>query len=154
MRRRCQCCVDCRGAWGSGCICSALPVRPIFCGASKKHLAPRRSHWSSPNPHSCCRSPLTAGRRFQLAAEAGRTTGLMLIQTDAGSNATESRWACEPQASPEADSTLQHWLLKKNKRGTPGDWVVNWNAATTAFHMVVHGSILSPTRVSPRLLNC
>ena len=79
---------------------------------------------------------LTVGRRFQLAAEAGHTTGLMLIQTDAGSNATESRWTCEPQASPEADSTLQHWLLKKNKKGTLGDWVVNWNGATTAFHMV------------------
>jgi protein ImuA len=78
---------------------------------------------------------LTAGRRFQLAAEAGGTTGLMLIQTDAGSNATESRWNCEPQAS-DADSTLHHWTLKKNKKGTLRDWVLNWNGATTAFHMV------------------
>ena len=61
---------------------------------------------------------LTAGRRFQLAAEAGRTTGLMLIHKDAGSNATETRWACEPIAATAADSTLHHWSLTKNKRGT------------------------------------
>lgn len=82
---------------------------------------------------------LTAGRRLQLAAEAGGTTGLMLIQTDAGSNATESRWSCEPQANNLAsnpDSTLHSWTLKKNKKGTLGNWVVNWNGATTAFHMV------------------
>jgi protein ImuA len=78
---------------------------------------------------------LTAGRRFQLAAEAGGTTGLMLIQTDAGSNATESRWKCEPQAS-DADSTLHHWICKKNKKRTLGNWVLNWNGASTAFHMV------------------
>lgn len=82
---------------------------------------------------------LTAGRRFQLAAESGGTTGLMLTQTDAGSNATESRWNCEPQAGNLAsnpDSTLHHWTLKKNKRGTLGNWVIGWNGATTAFHMV------------------
>lgn len=78
---------------------------------------------------------LTAGRRFQLAAEAGRTTGLLLIQTDAGSNATETRWTCEPQPS-RPDSTLHRWSIKKNKRGTSSDWDVNWNGATAAFHMV------------------
>ena len=79
---------------------------------------------------------LTAGRRLQLAAEAGRTTGLMLIQQGAGSNATETRWACEPLASTAADSTLLRWSTNKNKRGTLGDWVVNWNGASAAFHMV------------------
>lgn len=78
---------------------------------------------------------LTASRRLQLAAEAGRTTGLMLIRQDAGSNATETRWHCEPLASA-ADSTLHKWDLKKNKRGTLGGWVVNWNGASAAFHMV------------------
>jgi len=78
---------------------------------------------------------LTAGRRLQLAAEAGRTTGLMLIRQDAGSNATETRWACEPLASA-ADSTLHQWDLNKNKKGTLGRWVVNWNGASAAFHMV------------------
>jgi protein ImuA len=79
---------------------------------------------------------LTAGRRLQLAAEAGRTTGLMLIRQEAGSNATETRWQCEPLANAAADSTLHHWGLNKNKKGTCGNWVVNWNGATAAFHMV------------------
>ena len=78
---------------------------------------------------------LTAGRRLQLAAEAGGTTGLMLIRLDAGSNATETRWHCEPLASV-ADSTLHQWDLNKNKKGTLGGWIVNWNGASAAFHMV------------------
>ena len=78
---------------------------------------------------------LTVGRRLPLAAEAGRTTGLMLIRQDAGSNATETRWTCEPQAGP-ADSTLHGWSLIKNKKGTLGTWVVNWDGASAAFHMV------------------
>ena len=80
--------------------------------------------------------PLTAGRRLQLAAEAGRTTGLMLIRQDAGSNATETRWNCEPLASPAADSTLHRWALIKNKRGTLNNWTVNWDGTSAAFHMV------------------
>ncbi len=79
---------------------------------------------------------LTAGRRLQLAAEAGGTTGLILIRQDAGCNATETRWACEPLASTGADSTLHHWILTKNKKGTFGSWMVNWNGASAAFHMV------------------
>lgn len=79
---------------------------------------------------------LTAGRRLQLAAEAGRTTGLMLTRQDAGSNATETRWLCEPKASPQPDSTLHAWSLTKNKRGTLGDWTLNWNGASALVHMV------------------
>ncbi|HEX9858661.1 MAG TPA: hypothetical protein VGA75_09915 [Paracoccaceae bacterium] len=79
---------------------------------------------------------LTAGRRLQLAAEAGRTTGLMLIRGDAGSNAAETRWHCQPLPSTAADSTLHRWALIKNKRGTLGSWVVNWNGASAAVHMV------------------
>ena len=79
---------------------------------------------------------LTAGRRLQLAAEAGRTIGIMLIRGDAGSNATETRWNCEPVASTAADSTLHRWTLNKNKRGTIGSWVLNWNGASAAVHMV------------------
>ena len=77
---------------------------------------------------------LTAGRRFQLAAEAGRSTGLLLIREAAGSNATETRWHCAPLAS--ADSTLHRWQLNRNKQGTLGSWDVNWNGATTAVDMV------------------
>ena len=79
---------------------------------------------------------LTAGRRLQLAAEAGRTTGLMLIREDAGSNAAETRWSCNPLASTVADSTLHQWALSKNKKGTTGSWVLNWNGASAAVHMV------------------
>lgn len=79
---------------------------------------------------------LTAGRRLQLAAEAGRTTGLMLIREGAGSNATETRWNCEPVASTAADSTLHQWSLNKNKQGTSGSWVLNWNGASAAVDMV------------------
>ncbi len=78
---------------------------------------------------------LTAGRRLQLAAEAGRTTGLMLIRDGQGSNATETRWRCEA-APATADSTLHHWSLNKNKSGTSGFWTVNWNGATAAFDLV------------------
>lgn len=83
---------------------------------------------------------LTAGRRLQLAAEAGRTTGLMLIREGQGSSATETRWHCAPVATPAthsaADSTLHHWSLNKNKRGTIGNWVLNWHGASAAFDLV------------------
>lgn len=60
----------------------------------------------------------TVGRRLQLAAEAGRTTGLMLIRQEAGSNATETRWIGEPLPATLADSPLHQWTLNKNKKGT------------------------------------
>ena len=78
---------------------------------------------------------LTAGRRLQLAAEAGETTGLMLIQEGRGSNAAETRWKCDPLPSP-LDSTRHRWILNKNKRGTTGIYDVSWNGATAAIHLV------------------
>lgn len=79
---------------------------------------------------------LTAGRRLQLAAEAGQTRGLMLIHTDAGSNAAESRWQCDAIPGTGRDSTLQRWSLIKNKKGTIGSWVLNWNGTSSAFNLV------------------
>ena len=79
---------------------------------------------------------LTAGRRLQLAAEAGRTTGLLLIRQNAGSNATETRWNCETVPAAAADSTLHGWSLTKNKKGTITNWTVNWNGTSAAVHMV------------------
>ncbi|MES2666894.1 MAG: hypothetical protein V4712_12395 [Pseudomonadota bacterium] len=79
---------------------------------------------------------LTAGRRLQLAAEAGQTRGLMLIRNEAGSNAAESRWLCESAPGAGRDSTLQRWSLIKNKKGTIGSWVLDWNGASSAFNMV------------------
>ena len=79
---------------------------------------------------------LTAGRRLQLAAEAGKTTGLMLIREGQGSNAAETRWNCAPLASGKRDSTPHRWGLIKNKRGTLKTWTVHWNGATAAFNLV------------------
>ncbi|MDO8882779.1 ImuA family protein [Pseudotabrizicola sp.] len=79
---------------------------------------------------------LTAGRRLQLAAEVGRTTGLMLIREGQGSSATHTRWRCAPTPATSADSTLHHWSLNKNKKGTLGQWVVNWHGASAAFNLV------------------
>ena len=79
---------------------------------------------------------LTAGRRLQLAAEAGRTTGLMLIREGAGSNATETRWECMPIAGPSSDSTLHHLALKKNKQGTLTSWTLNWHGTSAALDLV------------------
>lgn len=69
---------------------------------------------------------LTAGRRLQLAAEAGRTRGLFLIPEGGGSNAAETRWHCAPAFSPQ-DSTLRRWELIKNKSGTLGAWSLRWD---------------------------
>lgn len=79
---------------------------------------------------------LTAGRRLQLAAEAGRTLGVMLIRQDQGSNATETRWQATPLPSPQADSTRARWSLIKNKSGTLGEWTVSWDGASAAFDLV------------------
>lgn len=69
---------------------------------------------------------LTAGRRLQLAAEAGGTIGLGLIAEGAGSPATESRWHCAPLLSAD-DSTLWRWSRIKNKSGTNAAWDLRWD---------------------------
>jgi len=72
---------------------------------------------------------LTAGRRLQLAAEAGKTLGLFIIPEGMGSNAAETRWRCLPHFDA-TDSTLHRWQLIKNKSGTLGDWIVRWDEQT------------------------
>ncbi|MCB1518827.1 MAG: hypothetical protein KDJ19_14585 [Hyphomicrobiaceae bacterium] len=74
---------------------------------------------------------LTAGRRLQLAAEAGRALGLFILPEGLGSNAAETRWHCIPRmARPEhLDSTLFEWVCIKNKSGTNGSWMTRWNDA-------------------------
>jgi protein ImuA len=86
---------------------------------------------------------LTEGRRLQLAAEAGRTTAILLIPEGAGSNAAETRWRSTGVAAPSGpssglapvprhnghDSTHWRWSLIKNKIGTLSEWVVRWDAA-------------------------
>lgn len=78
---------------------------------------------------------LTAGRRLQLAAKAGRTIGLCLIPEGMGSNAAETRWHCAPVFDRQ-DSTLQLWNLNKNKSGTNGAWYVQWNAGKCCVAVV------------------
>lgn len=91
---------------------------------------------------------LREGRRLQLAAKAGKTTGLCLIPEGMGSNAAETRWHCTPvfdAGGGAFDSTLQRWDLIKNKSGTLGSWHVRWDAAARRLNVV------SPSGERPRL---
>ncbi|MEN8841345.1 MAG: hypothetical protein ABF254_09765 [Octadecabacter sp.] len=78
---------------------------------------------------------LTAGRRLQLAAETGKSTGLCVLPDGMGSNAAQTRWRCEP-IFDAADSTLQRWEIIKNKSGTLTAWTVRWNAETRRIIVV------------------
>lgn len=79
---------------------------------------------------------LTAGRRLQLAAKAGRTTALMLVQNGHGSPAAETRWTCAPAPLDRHASTGHIWRVTKNKKGTIGTWMVDWNGAMAACNLV------------------
>lgn len=79
---------------------------------------------------------LTAGRRLQLAAAAGRATGLLLISEGHGSPATETRWRISPHFAAGSDSTLLSCDLIKNKSGTFGSWMVSWDGAAHRFTVV------------------
>ncbi|KEO61106.1 hypothetical protein DT23_10245 [Thioclava indica] len=80
---------------------------------------------------------LREGRRLQLAAKAGGTTGLCLIPEGMGSNAAETRWHAAPVFDPARDdSTLMRWEIIKNKAGTIGAWNVRWERETRRVHVV------------------
>ncbi|MGP9788906.1 ImuA family protein [Roseinatronobacter sp. NSM] len=80
---------------------------------------------------------LRAGRRLQLAARAGNTTGLCIIPEGMGSNAAETRWHATPVLDVNrSDSTLMHWEINKNKSGTIGAWHVRWDSETRHLHVV------------------
>lgn len=80
---------------------------------------------------------LREGRRLQLAAKAGGTTGLCLVPEGMGSNAAETRWRATPLFDPtREDSTLMRWEIIKNKSGTIGAWDVFWNAQTHRLNVV------------------
>lgn len=80
---------------------------------------------------------LREGRRLQLAAKAGGSTGLCIIPEGMGSNAAETRWHAEPVFDAAGgDSTLMHWQIIKNKSGTIGGWDVRWCAETRRLHVV------------------
>ncbi len=63
---------------------------------------------------------LKESRRLQLAAEAGRTLGLILIGRGAQSSAAQTRWMC----TPHIEGTGWHWQLVKHKSGQLGNWDV------------------------------
>lgn len=85
---------------------------------------------------------LREGRRLQLAAQAGRATGLCLIPEGMGAASAETRWQVSPVFEAEVpgagggDSTLMRWELIKNKRGTLGVWHVRWNRAAHRLDLV------------------
>jgi protein ImuA len=82
---------------------------------------------------------LIQGRRLQLSAKTGKSTGLCLIPDGMGSNAAESRWRAAPLFDPfsaAGDSTLQRYELIKNKSGTLGSWHVRWDTASRCLRLV------------------
>lgn len=82
---------------------------------------------------------LRAGRRLQLAAEAGRSSGLCLIAEGAGSNAAETRWHVTPRPGTPGTVAL-HAELVKNKSGATGIWALDW----AGHRLRVDGAALPP----------
>ena len=80
---------------------------------------------------------LREGRRLQLAASTGGTTGLCLIPEGMGSNAAETRWRAMPIFDAAGtDLTPMRWEIIKNKKGTLGAWNVFWNAKAHRLDLV------------------
>jgi protein ImuA len=89
---------------------------------------------------------LREGRRLQLAARAGQTTGLCLIPEGMGSNAAETRWRAAPVFDPaqdpqREDSTLMQWEIIKNKSGTLGVWNVRWDPQARRLGLVAQAGL-------------
>ena len=59
-------------------------------------------------------------RRLQLAAEAGRTLGIVLVRQAAFTSPAETRWHCSP--CRENGQRGLHVSLYKNKSGVEGSW--------------------------------
>lgn len=69
---------------------------------------------------------LKESRRLQLAAEAGRSLGLVVIGRAAQSSAAQTRWQCEALPCADAKGESWRWSLQKNKSGRTGTWDVSW----------------------------
>ncbi|WP_051340737.1 ImuA family protein [Azospirillum halopraeferens] len=79
------------------------------------------------------RTDLTAGRRLQLAAEAGGVTGLLLPREEPrGAGAAVTRWriAAVPGVPPAGEPGVgpARWRVEllRCRGGRPGAWVVEW----------------------------
>ncbi|MEM8772996.1 MAG: hypothetical protein AAGD92_15215 [Pseudomonadota bacterium] len=68
---------------------------------------------------------LTNFRRLQLAALAGKSLGLMIVNRPAHSTAAETRWHCAPSYAGQPGEIRIHASLYKNKRGNIGSWIIN-----------------------------
>ena len=71
---------------------------------------------------------LRESRRLQLAAEEGRSLGLVIIEKCAQSSAAQTRWQCDPFKSTGKAANDRGWVwqLTKNKSGKLGQWHVGW----------------------------
>jgi protein ImuA len=68
---------------------------------------------------------LFESRRLQIAAQAGGTLGLIVIERRAQSSAAQTRWQCDSIPNKGADRSEDwHWSLSKNKQGQCGSWRV------------------------------
>ncbi len=93
---------------------------------------------------------LREGRRLQLAAKAGGTTGLCMIPEGMGSNSAETRWRATPVFDPDReDSTLASWEITKNKSGTVGAWHVRWDRTARRLHVVSPAGQRPGSEVAP-----
>ncbi len=82
------------------------------------------------------RSPgLTAFRRLQLAAQTGRSLGLLVVSQPAHSTAAETRWHCSPVLSDQWEEFRINASLFKNKKGMVGSWVLNVSGETDTLHL-------------------
>ena len=75
---------------------------------------------------------LTAGRRLQLAAEAGACLALALGGRRDITAATETRWYTDFACSDDQSVARWHWRLVKNKRGPVGRWMIDWRSEAAA----------------------
>lgn len=80
---------------------------------------------------------LTASRRLQLAAEAGGAAALLLPPVAARSWTALTRWRVT--SAPSRDGPFRpRWrvLLERCRGGSPADWLVEWDDATSCFCVV------------------
>ena len=76
---------------------------------------------------------LTAGRRLQLAAEAGGATGLVLGRRAGGASAATRRWRVTPRPAAgmaAGGSARWHVELLRCRGGRPRDWEMEWHDGT------------------------
>ena len=89
---------------------------------------------------------LNESRRLQIAAEQGKTLGLIKITKGAQSSAAQTRWQCTPINKTHlsaANDQVWQWQMTKNKNGQTGCWNVKWRQGTNGtgdVHMVCAAS--------------